>query len=332
MSGTEQTIIDKAYSGYVFSSKTTQAEQTVYTFDNKTGTGQMCCYTLCDGIQLSYNTLYLESVYQKIAPRKGILQIDHCLDGCYEFKLKNNEWAFFSKGDLSIVDLGVVPFEYSRLPMKKYIGLSFFIDIARAQKSITDMFSFMNINVAQIKDVLCKKESPALIIKSRHEIYHIMHELYTVDEKIRIPYSLLKVLELLLLLSVITERDTRKLPSFSKHIYEAAQSCYAAITENPFDNPSIQQLAQKHGLSESSLKRCFTAMTGISIGQFIKRNRLEAAAALLCNATGMSIGEVAEKAGYWNQSKFSSAFKTYFGETPGHYKRKFLKNNLNRLE
>ena len=59
MSGTEQTIIDKAYSGYVFSSKTTQAEQTVYTFDNKTGTGQMCCYTLCDGIQLSYNTLYL---------------------------------------------------------------------------------------------------------------------------------------------------------------------------------------------------------------------------------------------------------------------------------
>jgi AraC-like DNA-binding protein len=316
-------IIENAYDGFVFSERKKSGDAKIYRFNNETGTGEMLCYDLLDGIQLSYNHLNMESSYQKIKPKKGILQIDHCLEGCYEFKLENNERAFIGKGDLSIIDLGKAPFENSCIPMKKYVGLSFFIDINAAQKSISRYFPYGNIDLTGIRDRLCNNGA-ALIIRSRHEINHIINELYKVDERVQLPYSIIKTIELLLFLSLVESKDTRKIPSFSEPVYEATQECYKAIMKNPFEKHSISELARKHAISESSLKRCFVYITGNSIGNFIKNTCLEAAAELLVHKSNMTIGEIAELAGYLNQSKFASAFKSYFGETPQQYRNKFI--------
>ena len=49
---------------------------------------------------------------------------------------------------------------------------------------------------------------------------------------------------------------------------------------------------------------------------------MEAAAELIAQKSNISICEVAELAGYENQSKFSAAFKSVFGITPYAYKCK----------
>lgn len=317
------TIMENAYAGYIFSEKKSIDNVKVYSFSNETGTGEMRCYDLLEGIQLSYNNLNMETSHQKITPKQGILQIDHCLEGCYEFKLENNERAFIGKGDLSVLELGKIPFENSCIPMKKYIGLSLFIDMNIAQKSISKYFPYGNINLFEIRDKVCK-DGAALIIRSRHEINHIINELYKVDERIQLPYSIIKTIELLLFLSLVESKDTHKLPSFSEPVYEATQECYKALMENPFDRYSISELAKKYAISESSLKRCFAYITGNSIGSFTKSICLEAAADLLIHKPGMSIGEIADLAGYLNQGKFSSAFKKHFGETPQQYRNKSI--------
>ena len=319
----KSTIMENAYDGYVFSEKKSIDDVKVYRFSNETGTGEMRCYDLLEGIQLSYNSLNMETSHQKITPKQGILQIDHCLEGCYEFKLENNERAFIGKGDLSVLELGKVPFENSCIPMKKYVGLSLFIDMNAAQKSVRKYFPYGNINLFEMRDKVCKNGA-ALIIRSRHEINHIISELYKVDERIQRPYSIIKTIELLLFLSLVESKDTHKLPSFSEPVYEATQECYKALMENPFDRYSIPELAKKYAISESSLKRCFAYITGNSIGNFIRNTCLEAAAELLIHKSGMSIGEIADLAGYLNQGKFSSAFKKRFGETPQQYRNKSL--------
>lgn len=319
----EKTIVENAYKGYDFSDMNELGHKKIYKLSNETGTGEMCCYNLIDGFTLSYNNLNMESSHQKINPCKGIVQIDHCLDGCYEFKLKSNERAFVGKGDFSVVDLGKVPFESSSIPMKRYIGLTVFIDIKIAQRSIDKYFPFAKINIKEIMDMLCKN-GPALIIKSRKEINHILNELYTVSEDIRIAYSIIKIIELLLFLSFIKTKDMKKIPTFSEPIYEATQDCYKALVENPFDKYSISELAKQYAISESSLKRCFMHLTGQSIGSFIKNTYLEESAKLLIDKPHITIGEVADFAGYLNPSKFASAFKTYFGVSPQQYR----KNNL----
>lgn len=316
-------VIETAYNGYVFSEKKNIDDVKVYHFSNQTGTGEMRCHDLLEGIQLSFNNLNMETSHQKITPQQGILKIDHCLEGCYEFKLENNERAFLGKGDLSVIELGKVQFENSCIPMKKYVGLSFFIDMNRAQKSISKYFPYGNINLFEIRDKVCKN-GVALIIRSRHEINHIINELYEVDKRIKHPYSIIKMIELLLFLGLVEAKDTHKLPSFSEPIYEATQECYKALIENPFDRYSISKLAEKYAISESSLKRCFAYITGNSIGSFIKNTCLEAAAELLIHKPGMSIGEIADLAGYLNQGKFSSAFKKCFGETPQQYRKKSI--------
>lgn len=75
-------------------------------------------------------------------------------------------------------------------------------------------------------------------------------------------------------------------------------------------------------VAESSMKRCFTSLAGNSIGTFMKIKRIEAAAELLISEPQLSICEVAEAAGYENQSKFSAAFKSIFGMTPFAYRCK----------
>lgn len=199
--------------------------------------------------------------------------------------------------------------------MKKYVGLSLFIDMSIAQKSISKYFPYGNIDLFEMRDKVCKNGA-ALIIRSRHEINHIIGELYRVDERIQLPYSIIKTIELLLFLSLVESKDTHKLPSFSEPVYEATQECFKALMENPFDRYSISELAKKYAISESSLKRCFAYITGNSIGSFIKKTCLEAAAELLIHKSSMSIGEIADLAVYLNQGKFSSAFKKHFGEPP----------------
>ncbi|MGX9844096.1 helix-turn-helix transcriptional regulator [Streptococcus iniae] len=265
----------------------------------------------------------MESTYQEIKPCEGIFQIDHCLDGCYESKLKSNERAFIGKGDCSVVDLGKVPFESSKIPMKRYVGLTIFIDVNSAQKSIDNYFPFTKINIKEMMNMLCK-DGPSLIIKSRKEINHILNELYTVSEDIRISYSIIKIIELLLFLSLVKTEDIKKIPTFSSPIYDATQECYKALVENPFDKYSIPELAKQYAISESSLKRCFIHLTGQSIGSFKKNTCLEESARLLIDKPHITVGEVADFAGYLHPGKFSSAFKTYFGVSPQQYRKNKL--------
>ena len=52
-----------------------------------TGTGEMTCYDVAPGIQITYNHLNMDSCYQPLIPKEDFLQIDHCLEGCYECEL-----------------------------------------------------------------------------------------------------------------------------------------------------------------------------------------------------------------------------------------------------
>ncbi len=324
-------IIDTAYKDYVFSDMKESDDVKIYRFENKTGYGEMKSYNLLSGIQLSYNNLHLESVYQDIEPEKGILKIDHCLEGCYEVKLKNGEYVFFGKGDLSITDLGSAEFENSRIPMKRYKGLSIFIDVNLAQETIERYFPFLNINIGKIKKRFCEKRVFS-IINSKHEINKIVNELYKIDERIQLPYLIIKIVELLLFLEIVETKDIDKIVSFSKPIYDATKECYMDLVNNPFDRYSIAELAKKYAVSESSLKRCFVSITGKSIGDYKRTLILRESSKLLTTNLDMSIREISDIAGYVNQSKFSAAFKSYYGLTPSQYRNKYMKTNTSKVD
>ena len=301
-----------------------ETEKRILHEGNESGEGTMRRFEVAPGIQITYNDLKMDSCFRPIRFEKDFLQINHCLEGCYECELDGGSVSFLGEGDLCVDYLSKdrQVFLGSRIPLKKYRGITVLLEMETAQQTLDQGFQQAHISLEQIKERLCS-DGRSLIIKSKHEIDHIFSEFYSVDERIQVPYFWIKVIELLLFLSLLDGSAVCRPQQFSADISKRTQDVYQYIIENPFTKDTIQDLACMFGLAESSLKRCFKSIAGTSIGTFVKTKRMEAAADMLVSEPTLSLGEIGSVAGYENQSKFFRAFKSVMGVTPQAYRHKY---------
>lgn len=87
------------------------------------------------------------------------------------------------------------------------------------------------------------------------------------------------------------------------------------------ENPkfSVEDLAEKLGVSRVQLYRKVKAIIGINISDHINNVKLEKAAELL-KSNNMNISEIAYSLGFSSPNYFSTAFKNKFGVSPKEYK------------
>lgn len=82
--------------------------------------------------------------------------------------------------------------------------------------------------------------------------------------------------------------------------------------------PSLGDLAQLAGVHPAHLARVFRRQHGCSIGAYIRRRRIERAAAMI-RGSECTLAEVAARCGFYDQSHFSNSFRRWFGVTPRAY-------------
>lgn len=71
--------------------------QTVLHEGNESGEGTMRRFEVAPGIQITYNDLKMDSCFRPIRFEKDFLQINHCLEGCYECELEGGSVSFYAK-------------------------------------------------------------------------------------------------------------------------------------------------------------------------------------------------------------------------------------------
>lgn len=176
-----------------------ETEKRILHEGNESGEGTMRRFEVAPGIQITYNDLKMDSCFRPIRFEKDFLQINHCLEGCYECELEGGSVSFLGEGDLCVDYLSKdrQVFLGSRIPLKKYRGITVLLEMETAQQTLDQGFQQAHISLEQIKEHLCS-DGRSLIIKSKHEIDHIFSEFYSVDERIQVPYFWIKVIELLL--------------------------------------------------------------------------------------------------------------------------------------
>lgn len=103
-----------------------------------------------------------------------------------------------------------------------------------------------------------------------------------------------------------------------KYIWKAK----AELDKNILNPPSLEQLAIIAGMSESRLRRYFQYWYGVSIAEYVRREKLKHALRLLWH-DDLSIGNIAALVGYESASKFSLAFKKIYQVTPREVRRSF---------
>jgi AraC family transcriptional regulator len=84
--------------------------------------------------------------------------------------------------------------------------------------------------------------------------------------------------------------------------------------------PSLAELAELAGISQSHLMRGFKASTGWPIHKFIAEERLRAAKQLLAGDE-LNSKEIAGRLGFRNPAYFATAFRRMTGKTPSEYRR-----------
>lgn len=84
--------------------------------------------------------------------------------------------------------------------------------------------------------------------------------------------------------------------------------------------PSLVELAEIAGISQSHLMRGFKASTGWPIHKFIAEERMRAAKQLLADEQ-LNSKEIAGRLGFRNPAYFATAFRRMTGKTPSEYRR-----------
>lgn len=99
---------------------------------------------------------------------------------------------------------------------------------------------------------------------------------------------------------------------------EAILHCIGYIKNHLSDQVTLKEMAQRTAMSKSSFCENFRKVTGETFHQYIRRERMEAAAALI--KSGKLVFEVAMELGYRDLSTFYRNFKKQFGVSPSEYK------------
>lgn len=124
------------------------------------------------------------------------------------------------------------------------------------------------------------------------------------------------------------EESTIPSGSLSKTPKQIVNECIDYIMNNLDDEAlSVNEIAAHFYLNAIYLNRIFKKEKGISIGQFIIREKMALASRLLKNPACQATS-VANQVGYPNYSYFSSIFKKYYGCTPAQYRDTKINENL----
>lgn len=85
---------------------------------------------------------------------------------------------------------------------------------------------------------------------------------------------------------------------------------------------SLEELAERFGLSRSYFIRLFKRHVGISPVKYLNNLRMEMAAELL-RESELALAEIAQRTGFSDEYQFSKRFKQWSGKPPGKYRQSF---------
>ena len=111
-----------------------------------------------------------------------------------------------------------------------------------------------------------------------------------------------------------------KLLAKSSYYDRRVRQVIAVLESDLEENPTLPELAQAVGMSETSLCRLFKKDTGYAITAYHNRLRIEHSLMLLTQSND-SITEISHRSGFSDSAYFSRVFKQVMGQGPQTYRK-----------
>lgn len=293
-----------------------------YSYSNSTGDAMLTVYTVFPGIQVTYNSVHMDSFDLSFKTKGNLIEIHHCSEGRIEQEF-DNQFFYLMPGDLSIA-IRNKSVEAYNFPLRHYHGITITIDADVAPKCFSTFLKDVKVQPLEVAKRLCQDKS-CFILRSEAYVEHIFSELYTFPEEQKIGYLKIKILELLYVLNRIDPANNKTADITLPRVQvQLAKQAAAYLSENMNKHITISELSKKFGVSDTYLKNVFKGVYGVPVFSYMRIQKMQSASQMLIS-TDCSIAQIAYEFGYSNESKFSAAFKEIMGESPGKYRKTHTK-------
>lgn len=167
------------------------------------------------------------------------------------------------------------------------------------------------------EEVICAHVQPRLTSVARNNTQEGYHAAAMLDQLIR-RKPLAHTEEMIPPLGVVARESTETVA------FKDARLCQAIdyLNEHIADPMSVQELASRVGMSRRWMEYAFREALGESPYQYIRRQRLKLAKALLKKESPLKIYEIAQQTGFGSAKQFSMAFSQEFGASPRTFQHK----------
>ncbi len=105
---------------------------------------------------------------------------------------------------------------------------------------------------------------------------------------------------------------------------EIVRNVHQYLIEHLSERVTIDELSRRFLMNPTTLKSMFKKVYGDTIAAHMRNHRL-AQAALLLQTTGDEVAAIAQAVGYDSPSRFTTAFREVYGQTPVEYRRQRAK-------
>lgn len=288
-----------------------------YNFDVCGETGSMTLFLLYPGVRFAINDLDIHRCPVMPAPKREGLIVNCCCEGRCRVDLGGGRLVYVEAGNVSIDSSH--PQDFFESSVGRYSGIEMFLDFSELRHGLPALFADLGIDPIAIWERFCSQGLGHVGELSEETVAYIKRvtsrkNATLSDYRLLLAFCL-KEIDMLPPKGNIAQR-TWLTPSQAR----IAQAVEAEMASDLGAHITVSDMARKYGVGESSLRSYFHNMFGESVTSHVRRLRMDRAAELL-EDTDETVGSIALKVGYGNQSKFASAFKAAKNVPPFEYRR-----------
>lgn len=298
---------------------------TLYALNCADGDGHISIYQIFPGIELFLANFNATSCTFDHEPYGNTMQINYCQKGRVGWPLNSGACMYLGAGDLSIHMMDNCVSSTMSFPIDHYQGIGIVIDLDKVSNHPPEILRDTNINISNFKKKFCENDR-YLVMPTRNKIEHIFSGLYSLPNCIQRPCFKLKIQELLLFLWMIDVNIEKQREQYLSPHVDMIKRLHNQLISNLTERPTIEELSKEYLMNTATLQSTFKGVYGQPIATYMKEYRIRQAAILL-RQNNRSIGAIANKVGYENQSKFSIAFKKIMHVSPNEYRVQYKRES-----
>ncbi|MEM9571584.1 MAG: AraC family transcriptional regulator [Pseudomonadota bacterium] len=205
-----------------------------------------------------------------------------------------------------------------------------YITICCKPEILRDLTASDSQPLAEELDRVFKSDLKEFVHKSMvitSNIERLVHDLMSLKETGKSRYYRMESLVLDLLLESVALLSPSDKSSHANQIADAdrekIEQIKTVIIADLASPPSIEALVRKYGLNRKKLFYLFKELEGVSVSQFILREKMKLARDLIL-ANRQSLQAIAHQLGYSYQNNFSAAFKDFYGYSPRSLRKELM--------